>query len=74
MLTTCLAHSCTQFDSRSHMDKSLLVLQRAPAAVRILSTKAVPASLVNAAFLHLHFGYLQTEQETRSVDEQCACQ
>jgi hypothetical protein len=44
------------------MAMSLLVLQGAPAAVRILSTKAVPARLIHAALLHFYFGHLQTEQ------------
>jgi len=45
---------------------SLLVLQGAPATVRILSTKAVPARLEHAALLHLYFGHLQTEQDAIS--------
>jgi hypothetical protein len=47
---------------------SLLVLQRAPAAVRVLSTKAVPARLVHAALLHLHFGHLQTTRNSQLMN------
>jgi hypothetical protein len=45
----------------------LLIFQRAPAAVGVLSTEAVPARLVHAALLHLHFGHLKTKQETSEV-------
>ena len=45
---------------------SLLVLQGAPAAVRILCTKTVPARLIHAALLHLYLRHLQTEQDAIS--------